>query len=88
MALALEAAKGLDGVMFGRAAYHNPWILTQVDSAVYGDAEFTLTREDVVQDLIKYAVAEQDGDRSTKALIRILWGCIWGRLARGYGGEP
>ncbi len=79
VALALEAAKGLDGVMFGRAAYHNPWILTQVDSTVYGEAEFTQAREDVVQGLIQYALDEQDGDRSTKALIRHIMGLYMGQ---------
>jgi tRNA-dihydrouridine synthase A len=29
---ARELALGLDGVMFGREAYHNPWILSAVDS--------------------------------------------------------
>lgn len=29
---ALEQARGLDGVMFGRAAYHQPWMLREVDA--------------------------------------------------------
>jgi len=30
---------GLDGVMLGRAAYHTPFILSRVDSAVFGEAD-------------------------------------------------
>ncbi|MBI1263570.1 MAG: tRNA dihydrouridine(20/20a) synthase DusA [Alphaproteobacteria bacterium] len=34
---ALEAGAGLDGVMLGRAAYHTPWILSEVDARFYGE---------------------------------------------------
>ncbi len=30
---------GMDGVMLGRAAYHNPWLLSQVDTALCGETE-------------------------------------------------
>lgn len=33
---ATVAAQGLDGVMLGREAYHNPWVLAEVDSRWYG----------------------------------------------------
>ena len=64
----------LDGVMLGRAAYHDPWILTDIDAAFYGEDVFTASREDIVQDLIGYAERKQDEDRSTKALIRHIMG--------------
>jgi tRNA-dihydrouridine synthase A len=35
---ASAAAEGLDGVMFGREAYHNPWVLAEVDSKWFGMA--------------------------------------------------
>jgi tRNA-dihydrouridine synthase A len=35
---ASASAQGLDGVMFGREAYHNPWVLGEVDSHWYGVA--------------------------------------------------
>ena len=72
-------AEGLDGVMLGRAAYHNPWILTEIDEAFYGEAAFTACREDIVQDLIGYAERKQDEDRSTKALIRHIMGLYTGQ---------
>jgi len=70
----------LDGVMLGRAAYHDPWILTQVDEAFYGAAKFTRTRADIIQDLIGYAQSQQENDRTTKALIRHIMGLFAGQV--------
>ncbi len=76
---ALEAAEGLDGIMFGRAAYHNPWMLTRIDSDVYGDAEYGASREDIIERLVEYARGCQKTDRSTKALIRHIMGLYMGQ---------
>jgi tRNA-dihydrouridine synthase A len=38
---ASASAQGLDGVMFGREAYHNPWVLGGVDSHWYGVADLS-----------------------------------------------
>lgn len=54
-------AEGVDGVMVGRAAYQNPWMLTTVDEVLYGDAHAAATREaviDAMTDYIKRLVAE------------------------------
>ena len=72
-------ARGLDGVMLGRAAYHNPWILRDIDEMFYGGPGFTSAREDIVADLIDYAERKQGEDRSTKALIRHIMGLYAGR---------
>lgn len=76
---ALEAAEGLDGIMFGRAAYHNPWMLTQVDRIVFDAPEYAQSREDIVLKLIGYARAQQSHDRSSKALIRHIMGLYMGQ---------
>ncbi len=68
------ASEGLDGIMLGRAAYHDPWILTEIDSEFFGDTGVSEAREDVVEDLIKYAERVQNEDRSVKALIRHIMG--------------
>ena len=44
----------LDGAMLGRAAYHNPWILAEVDQRYYGEPQSTLTRFDVAAAYIDY----------------------------------
>ena len=76
----LEESRTLDGIMYGRAAYQNPWLLTEVDSLVHGDAPLTLSREDIVEKLIGYAEAQQYKDRSTKALVRHIMGLYMGKL--------
>ncbi len=49
----------VDGVMVGREAYHNPWILDKVDSLVYGRHKRTqLTRHDVVEAFLPYVEQE------------------------------
>jgi tRNA-dihydrouridine synthase A len=36
---ALAEGGGVDGVMLGRAAYHTPWTLAEVDSRIYGEPD-------------------------------------------------
>ncbi len=76
---ARAASSGLNGVMFGRAAYQDPWILTDVDEVFYAGDVSSLTREEIVQDVILYAESMQDTDRSTKAIIRHIMGLYMGQ---------
>jgi tRNA-dihydrouridine synthase A len=48
----------VDGVMLGRAAYHDPWLLAQADWRVYGDDAPAHSRADVLRALMPYAEAE------------------------------
>ena len=48
----------LDGVMVGREAYHNPWMLAEVDQQVYGDAPAADSRREVVEAMLPF-IAEQ-----------------------------
>ena len=76
---AKAASAGLDGFMLGRAAYHDCWILTQIDNVFYGAQTPTFLRQDIVNDVIAYAQRVQDNDRSTKAIIRHIMGLYAGR---------
>ncbi len=49
----------LDGVMLGREAYHNPWLLASWDAAFFGAAPSNLTREDVEAQMCDYMAGEQ-----------------------------
>ena len=50
----LEELGRFDGVMLGRAAYDNPWMLTEVDSALYGEPARELSRGEVVREMADY----------------------------------
>ncbi len=49
---------GLDGVMVGRAAYHNPWWLAGWDARYFGAAPSTLTHEAVEEAMVRYMERE------------------------------
>jgi tRNA-dihydrouridine synthase A len=48
----------VDGVMLGREAYHNPYVLADVDARFYGGSAAPLTREQVEAKLIEYCASE------------------------------
>jgi tRNA-dihydrouridine synthase A len=49
----------MDGVMLGRAAYHNPMILAEVDRRFFGDDQQPPSLEAVMQAMADYAQREQ-----------------------------
>lgn len=83
--MATEQGAGLDGVMLGRAAYHTPWVLSQVDSRFYGAADPVQDRSTVVEAMIHFAEAELAAGRNPKALCRHMNGLYHGLPgARGW----
>lgn len=57
----LSAAPGeipLDGIMMGREAYKNPYILARVDELFYGDKHPVPGRREIVEELIPYIETE------------------------------
>ena len=49
--------KHVDGVMIGREAYQNPYMLTKVDSLLYGSPETPVERKEIVERLKPYIEA-------------------------------
>lgn len=43
-----------DGVMLGRAAYKNPYMLAAIDQALFGDTQAPPSREEIIDRLIPY----------------------------------
>ncbi len=73
---ACHPAQGLplDGFMLGRAAYHNPWLLSAVDPVLFGGEDTPMTRDDIVRRLIDYAQMCEASNQPCKALLRHVMG--------------
>ena len=48
-----------DGVMIGREAYHNPWLMAEWDVRFWGQAERALSRDEVEDAMCDYMAQEQ-----------------------------
>ena len=61
----------VDGVMIGREAYYNPWLLSSVDAAFFDDAHPVPDRETVEEAMVSYMERAHAED-----------GCPWYAIAR------
>ncbi len=50
----LSHLEQVDGVMLGRAAYHDPYLLAEVDQRIFGDKHSVKSRDQVLLDFIPY----------------------------------
>jgi tRNA-dihydrouridine synthase A len=55
----LKSEPPLAGVMLGREAYHNPWILSEWDCLFFGESPAARTREEVEALMCDYMVQQQ-----------------------------
>ena len=76
----LQETTQLDGFMLGRAAYHTPWLLSEIDSWVFGDPSPDFDRSDIVSRLVGYLHSIEEQDRSAKALLRHVMGLYSGQV--------
>lgn len=81
----------VDGVMIGRAAYHDPYLLAEVDRRFYHDSASPKTRHQIVYELIPY-VEEQlrQGlplNRITRHILGLFHGVPGARAWRRYLSE-
>lgn len=67
------------GVMMGRAAYHNPILLAEVDGRIFGDASPAPTLEAVVAVMTEYAEAELSAGTRLNQISRHMLGLANGR---------
>jgi tRNA-dihydrouridine synthase A len=73
----------VDGVMLGRTAYHDPYVLAKVEAALYGEP--LPTREDVLLRLRPYIEAELARGTALKHISRHILGLYQGEPgARGF----
>jgi len=83
-----EILQHVDGVMMGREAYHNPYLLTEVDAQLFASSDPVKTRHQVVMELMPYIEEHlRDGGRLhniTRHILGLFHGVpgarIWRRL--------
>lgn len=80
ISVAKQESVGLDGFMLGRSAYHTPWVLTEIDSRVYDDSEYSVTRNDIALRLVEYLESVETEDRTAKVLLRHIMGLYSGQV--------
>tara|TARA_B100001248_G_scaffold26388_1_gene17250 strand:+ start:694 stop:1551 length:858 start_codon:yes stop_codon:yes gene_type:complete len=68
----------VDGVMLGREAYDNPFILTEVDSEIFSDAIKPMLRIDVLYKLLPYIQSEIDKGTKISHITKHLMGLFKG----------
>jgi tRNA-dihydrouridine synthase A len=83
---ALEHLKHVDGVMLGRAAYNTPWLLSEVDSRIFGQARGISDPLDVVERMKPY-ISQQLAQgvwlqNITRHMLGLFHGLPGGRLWR------
>jgi tRNA-dihydrouridine synthase A len=64
----------VDGVMLGRAAYHNPWLLGRVDSSLFGQRDPFASREAAIAALLPYVEEQLANGVRLHAITRHLLG--------------
>jgi tRNA-dihydrouridine synthase A len=69
----------VDGVMIGRAAYHDPWLLAAADWKVFGDDAPVRSRADVVRALLPYVEAQRATGTPLRAIARHILGLYHGQ---------
>ncbi len=71
--------KPFEGVMIGRAAYRNPWILAEADRRFFGDPHPIPTRAQVVAEFAQFAREELADGVPLQAMTRHLLGLFNGQ---------
>ena len=70
-----------DGVMLGREAYHNPYLLAEVDQQLFGSEAAVVSRSEALAQLRPYIVAHMESGGAMHHVTRHILG-----LAQGFKG--
>lgn len=80
-----EMLKNVDGVMMGREAYHNPYLLADVDRRFFGAVSDPLSRHEIVAKLIPYIKEQLKTGARLNSVSRHILGLFHGEPgARGW----
>ena len=64
----------VDGVMLGREAYHNPYLLAEVDGLFYGDNAIVRSRDEIIDEFTGYVKEQLESGIPLQAITRHLHG--------------
>ncbi|WP_246043422.1 tRNA dihydrouridine(20/20a) synthase DusA [Aquitalea aquatilis] len=73
-----EHLRHVDGVMVGREAYHNPWLMADWDAAFYGDDSTAVSRAQVVDAMLPYIRARLAEGHKLRNIARHILGLFQG----------
>ena len=79
LAQAREHLSALDGVMIGREAYHNPYLLARADAEIFNDDRAAPTRRDIVEAYLPYVARELEQGTRLAHLTRHMTGLYLGQ---------
>jgi tRNA-dihydrouridine synthase A len=68
----------VDGVMLGREAYQNPWMLAEVDTVLFGMDNTAESRDDVIAALLPYTERQLAGGAQLNHVTRHILGLYQG----------
>ena len=74
----IEHLNYVDGVMLGREAYDNPFILTEVDNEIFSDPMHPIGRSDILYKLLPYIQSEIDKGTKISHITKHLMGLFKG----------
>lgn len=74
-----EHLEHVDGVMIGREAYQHPWLLAEVDTAIYQEQSSLQTRHDIVRAMYPYIERQLAGGQKLSYITRHMLGIFHGQ---------
>ncbi|MCF7981679.1 MAG: tRNA dihydrouridine(20/20a) synthase DusA [Pseudomonadales bacterium] len=69
----------VDGVMIGREAYHNPYVLAEADQKIFGHLSPSLTRHQILEQFIAYSQDEVAKGTALKHMAKHTFGLFHGQ---------
>ncbi|MGH8461061.1 MAG: tRNA dihydrouridine(20/20a) synthase DusA [Stenotrophobium sp.] len=73
-----EHLRHVDGVMLGREAYENPWMLSEVDAGLFGSPVATFTRTELLRRYLPYIERELSNGTPLAHITRHILGLFRG----------
>lgn len=74
-----EHLRHVDGVMLGRAAYHRPWLMSEVDERLFGAQASTRDRHQIVHALFPYVEQRLAAGNNLPTITRHILGLFHGQ---------